>query len=251
MSRWKKDDFFRLMQPLWWILGASVAAGVVLPFILGGFYWQAALGLGLAVWVFLSTVQGLLDRVRYKPDKLKSLLSIPSGFYGMFCGHLGIAIFIVGITMVTTYEQEKDVRLAPGESYTLGPYEFGFDNIVQVDGPNYKSDMGTITVRRDNDVIAVLNPEKRVYRVQSQPMTEAAIDAGLLRDLYVSLGEPLDNQEVWSVRLYYKPFIRWIWLGAIFMALGGLLGAMDPRYRMARVADKAAQVADPLAAKVT
>ena len=102
-----------------------------------------------------------------------------------------------------------------------------------------------------NDVIAVLNPEKRVYRVQSEPMTEAAIDAGLTRDLYVSLGEPLGSDGAWSVRLYYKPFIRWIWLGAIFMALGGLLGAMDPRYRVAKLADKVEPTAEPLAAKVT
>ncbi|MDJ0956646.1 MAG: heme lyase CcmF/NrfE family subunit [Arenicellales bacterium] len=251
MSRWKKDDFFRLMQPLWWILGVSVVAGVILPFILGGFHWRAALGLALAVWVVLSTLQGVYDRVRHKPDKFRSLLNIPSGFYGMICGHLGIAIFIVGITMVTTYEQEKDVRLAPGESYMLGPYEFQFDNIQQALGPNYTANRGTITVRQDNQVIAVLTPEKRVYAAESQPMTEAAIDAGLLRDLYVSLGEPLGSGNAWSVRLYYKPFIRWIWLGAIFMALGGLLGAMDPRYRMARLADKDPRMADPLVAKVT
>ena len=251
MSRWKRDDFLRLMQPLWWILGASVIAGIVLPLMFGGFQWPAALGLAIAVWVLLSTVQGLFERVRNKPDKVKSLLNTPSGFYGMFCGHLGIAIFIVGITMVTTYEQEKDVRLAPGESYTLGAYEFQFDKIVQSDGPNYSANRGIITVRRDNDVIAVLYPEKRIYRVQSQPMTEAAIDAGLFRDLYVSLGEPLGSQNAWSVRLYYKPFIRWIWLGAIFMALGGLLGAMDPRYRMAKLADREVSVAEPLAAKVT
>lgn len=251
MSRWRKDSFLRLMRPLWWMLGASVITGLVLPFALGGFQWSASLGLMLATWVVLSTGYCLFDRVRNKPDKFKSLFSIPSGFYGMVCGHLGIAIFIVGITLVTTYEQEKDVRLAPGESHALGPYRFQFDSVRQALGPNYTADRGTMTVRKGNQVIAVLNPEKRVYITQSQPMTEAAIDAGLFRDLYVSLGEPLGDQQTWSVQLHYKPFIRWVWLGAIFMALGGLLGAMDPRYRMARLSDKESRVARPLAAEAT
>ena len=244
MARWRRDRFFRLMGPLWWMLAVSAAAGVALPWAAGGyFHWRAVLGVGLATWVVLSTLQALMERIRNKPGKLRALLAIPSGFYGMLCGHLGIAIFIVGITLVSLYEQEKDVSLAPGESYSLGAYEFRFDDVSRVIGPNYTAHAGTITVLSDERAITTLRPEKRVYIVQSQPMTEAAIDAGLFRDLYVSLGEPLDDRNTWSVRLYYKPFIRWIWLGAIFMAMGGLLGAMDPRYRMSRLAEKDRRVA--------
>ena len=249
MTRWKKDSFFRVMQPLWWILGVSFAAGLLLPWVLGGFDWRAALGIALAVWVTLATIAAVFDRVRNKPEKFKALTTIHSGFYGMVCAHLGIAVFIVGVTLVSVYEFEKDVRLAPGQSFTLGAYEFRFDDIKPVAGPNYVATIGTITVLRGDQVTAVLYPEKRTYPIQAQPLTEAAIDAGLFRDLYVSLGEPLDNQNSWSVRLYYKPFIRWIWLGAVFMALGALLGAMDPRYRMAKLAVRERRTAVPMTAE--
>jgi len=237
LSRWKKDQFSRLMRPLWWMLGASVLAGVLIPFLIGAFHWQAALGATLAVWVTLTTGAALWERIRNKPGKLRALFGIPSGFYGMICGHLGIAIFIVGVTMVSIYEMEKDVRLSPGETYSLGGYEFSFDDVSRIPGPNYSADRGTLTVTREGEPVAVLHPEKRIYPTQSQSMTEAAIDPGLFRDLYISLGEPLGANDSWSVRLYYKPFVRWIWLGALVMAFGGLLGALDPRYRMARLAE--------------
>ena len=249
MARWKQDQFFRLMRQLWGMLIASVILGLTVPFAMGGFEWRAALGITLAAWVMLTTLRALVERIRHKPEKLKALLNIPSGFYGMICGHLGVAVFIVGITMVNIYEQEKDVRLAPGESYSLGDYKFRFDDVNRVTGPNYTADTGTITVFKGDRKIVTLNPEKRIYRVQSQPMTEAAIDAGLFRDLYISLGEPVDSKNGWSVRLYYKPFIRWIWLGAIFMALGGFLGAMDPRYRLSRLAKKERPIVAPAAAE--
>ena len=129
----------------------------------------------------------------------------------------------------------------------MGGYEFRFNDVSRVAGPNYVADVGSIAVAKDGQTVVVLHPEKRSYPIQAQPLTEAAIDPGLTRDLYVSLGEPLDNQNSWSVRLYVKPFIRWIWLGAIFMAFGALLGAMDPRYRMAGASLKEARVMTPAA----
>lgn len=119
----------------------------------------------------------------------------------------------------------------------------------RVAGPNYTANIGTITVSKDDQIVVVLNPEKRTYPNQAQPMTEAAIDAGLFRDLYVSLGEPLGGRNSWSVRLYYKPFIRWIWLGALFMALGALLGALDPRYRMSKLSEREARITAQVAAE--
>ena len=237
------------MRPLWWVLAVSILAGIFLPMAMGGFDWRAAIGATLAFWVVLTTLEALRERVRNKPDKLKALAAIPSGFYGMVCGHLGIAIFITGITMVSVYEREKDLPLAPGDSFVLGDYEFRFDDVSRIPGPNYTATVGTITVSKDARVVTVLTPEKRSYPTQAQSMTEAAIDAGLFRDLYVSLGEPLDDRNTWSVRLYYKPFIRWIWLGTIFMALGGLLGALDPRYRMARLAADRRRVPPGVAAE--
>ena len=251
LARWKKDRLARLMRPLYWLMAVSVAAGVLLPLLMGPINWRASLGCTMAMWVVLTTLQAVWDRIRNKPEKLAALRAIPSGFYGMVCGHLGIAIFIVGVTMVSIYERENDVRLAPGDSITLGSYEFRLDDISTVPGPNYMATIGTVTVLRGTSEVAVLRPEKRTYPTQSQTMTEAAIDPGFLRDLYVSLGEPLDENNGWSVRLYYKPFIRWIWLGSIFMALGGLLGALDPRYRMHRAAASREIQTGPVSGAVT
>ena len=238
LARWKRDHLSRLLKPMLVPLAVSVVFGICVPFALGGYDWRASLGVTLAVWVLLGTFAAVVDRVRHRKDRLRALVGIPSGFYGMVLGHLGIAVFIVGITLVSVYEQEKDVRLAPGEQFSLGDLDYAFKRIDRVPGPNYTSIKGVIEVTRDGQRMALLQPEKRSYPTQAQTMTEAAIDASLFRDIYVSLGEPLDNQGSWSVRLYYKPFVRWIWLGALFMALGGLLGALDPRYRSAAVRER-------------
>ena len=150
----------------------------------------------------------------------------------MLVAHCGIAIFIVGVTMVKGFETEKDVRMNVGETAVIGDYTFRFDGAQDVVGPNYTAARGTFSVSRDGRETTVLYPEKRRYTVQNQVMTEAAIDPGLLRDLYVSLGEPL-NDGAWSVRLYHKPFVDWIWGGCFIMALGGVLAVSDRRYRIA------------------
>jgi cytochrome c-type biogenesis protein CcmF len=148
----------------------------------------------------------------------------------MIVGHLGLAVFVVGITLTSLYSVEKDVSLAPGESYEMAGFRFTFQGVREFDGPNYRATGGMVEVTRDGDPVASMLPEKRIYRVQQNPMTEAAIDAGVTRDLFVALGEPLGGG-AWALRLYHKPFIRWIWMGALIMAIGGLLGASDRRYR--------------------
>jgi cytochrome c-type biogenesis protein CcmF len=158
------------------------------------------------------------------------LLTMPRGFYGMHLAHFGIGVFIVGITLTSIYSTEKDLRMTPNQSYELGGYTFRFDGVHSVMGPNYRAQQGTLTVTKDGEQVAVLHPQKRIYLVQQNPMTEAAIDAGLTRDLFVALGDQLNNQGAWSIRLYHKPFIRWIWLGALLMAIGGLVAATDRRY---------------------
>jgi cytochrome c-type biogenesis protein CcmF len=150
----------------------------------------------------------------------------------MLVAHCGIAVFIVGVTMVKGFETETDVRMSVGETATIGGYTFRFDGAQDVAGPNYTAARGTFHVSRDGRETTVLYPEKRRYTAQSQVMTEAAIDPGLLRDLYVSLGEPLDDG-AWSVRLYHKPFVDWIWGGCFIMALGGVVAISDRRYRLA------------------
>jgi cytochrome c-type biogenesis protein CcmF len=150
----------------------------------------------------------------------------------MTIAHMGIAVFVVGITLTSVYSIERDVRMAPGDTVDMFGYIFSFQGVTQAEGPNYTAQQGHLTVSHDGKTVAELSPQKRVYRVQTMPMTEAAIDAGIFRDLFVAIGEPLGEQGAWSLRVYYKAFIRWIWMGGVFMGVGGLLGASDRRYRM-------------------
>ncbi len=230
LARWKRDEFFRLFSKIWVLLVLSVLAGCLLPLTMEGSYeWLAAVGLTLAVWISALTILGFYDRVRHRKDKIAALISQPRGFWGMSIAHLGIAVFVVGVTMVSLYESEKDLRMAPGDSYELGGFTFQFDGVRQHAVQNYISFMGTVNASRAGGQPITLFPEKRYYPIQADPMTEAGIRPGMFRDLYVSLGEPLGDTGAWSVRVHVKPFVRWIWLGAIFMAIGGFLAAFDQR----------------------
>jgi cytochrome c-type biogenesis protein CcmF len=150
----------------------------------------------------------------------------------MTIAHLGIAVFVIGITLTSVYSVEKDIRLAPEETVDMSGYIFQFHGVKKTQGENYEAQQAFVTVSHNGEQVAQLAPQKRVYQVQTMPMTEAAIDAGLFRDLFVAIGEPLGKDGAWSLRIYYKSFIRWIWLGAIFMAMGGLCAACDRRYRI-------------------
>jgi len=161
----------------------------------------------------------------------------PGSYYGMLLAHFGIAVFIVGVTVVSSFQSENDVRMEPGETANVGGFTFKLDNVVQAKGPNYTSARATLTVTDGDKVIATLRPERRIYTVRSMPMTEVAIDRGITRDLYVALGEPV-SATAWSVRLHHKPFVNWIWFGCVLMALGGLLAVLDRRYRAVKVAAK-------------
>jgi cytochrome c-type biogenesis protein CcmF len=159
----------------------------------------------------------------------------------MVVAHLGIGVFIVGVTMVRGYETERDVRLNFGDHVDLAGWRFTFQGVQETRGPNYSAVRGSIEVRSVDDPAAapfILSPEKRVYRVQQMPMTEAAIHSRLTGDLYVALGEPLGERS-WTLRVHHKPFVAWIWGGAVFMALGGLLAVCDRRYRVAVKRDDA------------
>jgi len=231
VSRWKKDQTKRVFSDLKMTLLMTVVITVLLGFALAEFKILAIMGLFLSVWVFLSAVHLFVVRFNRNKTILQALSEIPASFYGMTIAHIGIAVFIVGVTLTSLYSQEKDVRLEPGQRYTLAEYTFEFVGVQQVQGPNYIANQGKVLVSKDGKVLSVLEPQKRVYQVQKMPMTEAAINAGITRDLFVALGEPLDKQGAWSVRLYVKPFIRWIWIGAVIMSLGGLIAAVDRRYR--------------------
>ena len=232
-TRWKKDDPGRLFKRLGGIAIASVLLSLIFAFVL---YNEISLGvtvsISLAFWIVLAVLSDLKTRLKNKPGIIAGMKSLPREFYSMSFGHLGIAIFTIGVTLTSVYSIERDVRLAPGEDIELAGFTFNFISIEKSQGPNYETSTGLIRVSKDGREIAIMHPEKRFYQVQGRPMTEAAIDAGLFRDLYISLGEPLPDSNAWAVRIYYKPFIRWIWLGALVMAFGGLLSATDKRYRL-------------------
>ena len=224
LARWKRDRAARLARLLAVVLAAAVAGGIAAALLAHSA--AAALGAGLALWIACSTVRSIAGRVRRPRDFLR----LPRGFLGMSVAHVGFAATLAGVCFVSVMEVERVVRLAPGDSATVAGYEFRFEGVRDVAGPNYRARQAEIAVTRDGRPIAHLLPEKRTYASQSQPMTEAGIDPGFTRDLYTALGEPLGGG-AWSVRLHYKPFVRWIWFGAILMALGGVLAAADRRYR--------------------
>jgi cytochrome c-type biogenesis protein CcmF len=235
IARWKHADLGEILRRLRIALALALAAGAGLPFLMGEWTPLVALGLALAVWITAACVFQIVERVR-------SGLPPPS-FWGMQMAHLGIAVFVVGVTMVGGYQAERDVRMAPGDATTVGGHTFTLLSVTEAPGPNYQAFVGTFEVTRDGMLKGLLKPEKRNYNSSSMPMTEAAIDSGLSGDLYVSLGEPLPDG-AWAVRVYHKPFVIWIWLGCILMALGGLVAASDRRYRLkTRVASPAANLA--------
>jgi cytochrome c-type biogenesis protein CcmF len=175
----------------------------------------------------------------------------PAAWYGMLLAHLGVAVFIVGVTLVKGYEVERDVRLDVGQAVEVGGYTFKFRGVAPQTGPNYRALVGTIDVERDGKVLDSLRPEKRIYAASGQAMTEAAIDAGVFGDRYVSLGEPVTDDTIngaWGVRIYVKPFIDWIWAGCFLMALGGFVAVSDRRYRIAAREKLAAWMRDARAA---
>ncbi|MCW9012147.1 MAG: heme lyase CcmF/NrfE family subunit [Gammaproteobacteria bacterium] len=232
-ARWKKDSAARLLNNVKLAAVISIVLGVGAAFLVADtFNFSAALGITLGIWITYTSLQNLYDRVSAKQNKMAALMQLPRSIVGMTLAHIGVAFFVVGITLTSQFSIEKDVRLEAGKSFDIGGYEFMFNSVVEKEGPNYRATEGSFTVSQNGKKVAELYSQKRLYNAGGMPMTEAGIDPGFFRDLYVSLGEPLNNQGAWSVRLYHKPFIRWIWLGCIFMSLGGLLSITDRRYRM-------------------
>lgn len=246
VASWKRAVLSDLWIRLRWAMGFSIAAALLLPLALGRSSFMITFGLWLAFWVAAGTVAQVAQRLRGAPQAtLRAKAAAQSlSWYGMTVSHLGIAIFILGVTLVGGYETERDLRMSPGDRATVAGYDFTFKGTTEIPGPNYASVQGQFEVRRGGNVVRELRPEKRTYQASGQTMTEAAIDTGITRDIYVSLGEPVGDG-AWGVRIYHKPFVDWIWGGCFVMALGGLLALGDRRYRLRRQveADAAAAAA--------
>jgi cytochrome c-type biogenesis protein CcmF len=230
LVRWKDTPLKWLGSMLAPVLVASVVLAVVATFLHGDFNWAVLAVCLLAFWVILAGVRDILDKTRHK-GLIKGLPSLGRSYWGMQMAHFGFAVCALGVVLTSLGSYERDLRMAPGDSVELGGYRFQFEGAVHHEGPNFISDKGTVRVFDGERQIKVLHPEKRLYTVQQATMTEAGIDAGFTRDLFVALGEPLE-QGAWAVRIHIKPFVRWIWLGALLMALGGFLAAADKRYRI-------------------
>jgi cytochrome c-type biogenesis protein CcmF len=234
-AHWKKTSAALLRDRLLVAAIASVVAGALFPAIYGETYRiKAALGVCFAVWIILSAFVSLKDKVRNASSLGAGLARLPRAYYGMIIAHVGFAVSVLGVCLTSQYSVERDLRMEPGQTVELAGYTFHFQGTHAITGPNYKGDEGVLVITQDGQTISTLRPQKRLYNArQDSMMTEADIDNGLMRDIYVALGEPLGDAGAWSVRLYYKPFIRWIWLGCLIMAFGGVLAAVDKRYRLA------------------
>ncbi|OIQ99063.1 cytochrome c-type biogenesis protein CcmF [mine drainage metagenome] len=224
MARWKAASAANLARRLWLALALAIVAGIVLPFGLGSWTPMVGLGVLLAVWIAAATATDIKTR-------LKSGSRPPLAFWGMHLAHIGVAVFVIGVTLVKGYETERDVRMAPGDTVKVGSYTVRLLGIQDATGPNYNAKVGELQLSKDGRVLRMLRPEKRTYFSSAMPMTDAAIDTGFTRDVYVSLGEPVGGG-AWAVRVHYKPFVDWIWGGCLLMALGGLIAISDRRYRL-------------------
>ncbi len=240
-ARWKQARFIDFWPRLRWAVGVAVLAAIALPLLLGRWSPLLAFGLLLGFWAVASSVTVLAQHLRERGGDAsfgQRLASVPLAKWGMLTAHVGIGVFIFGVTLVKGYETASEVKMRPGETASAGGYDFKLIEIGERRGPNYMAVRATMDVTRDGKPVTVMHPEKRMYFVQKMPMTEAAIDTNLFRDLYVSLGEPVDDVS-WIVRVQHKPLISWIWGGCLLMALGGLLAASDRRYRIRQREDVA------------
>lgn len=228
LSYWKSDRISRLIAKLSWPFFFSIVATGSTPFLLDKPYqWSALLGLMLAYWVLFASIRAGFD-------KLRTGYSSTGSFWGMCIAHMGVSVFIIGVTIVSVYGIQKDVLLRIGAPETIGDYTFELLSLNEINGANYSAIVALVEIAKEGEVVAALEAEKRRYHSQLETaMTEAGIYAGLGGDWYVSLGEPVGH-EAWSARLQYKPFVRFIWGGTLLMALGGIVSIVDRRYRYKR-----------------
>ncbi|HDR1919815.1 TPA: heme lyase CcmF/NrfE family subunit [Pasteurella multocida] len=235
LIKWRRDEFSAIRKPVILSLIVMLVAGFALPYLLQDqLTVSAVLGTMMAVFIVLLSVYELQQRATHRSAFWSGLTKLSRSHWGMVLAHLGVAMSVWGIAFSQNYSIERDVRMNVGDSVQIADYQFTFQGITEANGPNYLGGKAQVDIRRNGQVEAILFAEKRFYTVSKMTMTEAAIDWGFTRDIYVALGENL-GQDAWALRLYYKPFIRWIWFGGVFMALGGLLCMFDRRYRFGKL----------------
>ncbi|XNS79049.1 heme lyase CcmF/NrfE family subunit [Vibrio cyclitrophicus] len=242
LIRWKRDNLSKLVKPM--LVSGAFSLGLsalIVALLADRFSGTAFAGWVMAFWIIFMHGFELYERATHRHTFLKGLTKLPRSHWAMMCGHIGLAVTVIGIAMVQNYSIERDVRLAPGESYQLEEYDFLFTGVRDKDGPNYDGYIADFEITKEGKYINTLHAEKRFYTTAKSMMTEAAIDRGVTRDLYIAMGERLDDNKSWAVRIYYKPFVRWIWAGSLIMAIGGVIAISDRRYRFRKPTKKSAQ----------
>lgn len=241
LVRWRRDELHNLRKRLLVAALVSIVLAVVLPWLMQDrIKAMTVLGLLMSLWALVLTVMEVVERATDRHTFWRGLTRLGRSHWGMVAGHVGLVVTVIGIAFSQNYSIERDVRMKPGDSVDIHQYHFVFRDVQDITGPNYFGGEAVIDVSQDGRHISTLRAEKRVYSSSRMEMTEAAIDGGLVRDLYAALGEELDDGS-WAVRLYYKPFVRWIWFGGMLMALGGVLCILDPRYRLRKSLPENAQ----------
>ena len=238
LVKWRRDQFSAIRTPVIASVIIMLIAGFALPYLLQDkLTVSAVLGTMMTVIIVLLSLYEMHQRATYRDTFWPGITKLSRSHWGMILAHLGVAMTVWGIAFSQNYSIERDVRMNVGDTVQIAGYDFTFKGISDANGPNYVGGKAQIDISRDGKHETTLYAEKRLYTVSKMPMTEAAIDWGFSRDLYAALGEKLDNN-AWALRLYYKPFIRWIWLGGLFMALGGVLCMFDRRYRFSQILAK-------------
>ncbi len=248
IARWKQAKVPELAVRLRWAFVLSLVTAALLPFVIGGWQWRVSLGLLLAFWIVATAVQNIWSRIKNsatEPSFLKRLKSPSRSYYGMQLAHLGVAVFIAGVTVVTAYQTERDVKMNVGDTVTAGGYTFRLTNLERMNGPNYQAMRADVEVTKNGELVANMHPEKRAFNVSQSVTSETSIDRSVWRDLYLSLGDEVGGG-AWTVRVYYKPLVNWIWGGALLMAIGGGFAVTDRRYALvAKKQREAAAAAKP------
>ncbi|MEZ9886017.1 heme lyase CcmF/NrfE family subunit [Vibrio splendidus] len=242
LIRWKRDNLSKLIKPM--LVSGIFSLGLsalMVTMLADRFSGTAFAGWVMAFWIFFMHGFELHERATHRHTFMKGLTKLPRSHWAMICGHMGLAVTVIGIAMVQNYSIERDVRLATGESYQLEEYSFLFTGVRDKDGPNYDGYIADFEITKEGKYINTLHAEKRFYTTAKSMMTEAAIDRGVTRDLYIAMGERLDDNKSWAVRIYYKPFVRWIWAGSLIMSIGGVIAISDRRYRFRKPTKKSAQ----------